>query len=76
MRDIVDIVDRIVDICVIVAVATITGLKLAGVITISWFWLFSPIIFLFGLGLLFGGVLTIGCLINTWYLEYKKEKRK
>lgn len=71
-----DNVDRIADICIIVAAATVLGLKLAGVITISWFWLFSPIIFLFGLGLLFGAVLTIGCLINTWYLEYKKEKRK
>jgi hypothetical protein len=71
-----DNVDKVADIFVILVAATLVVLKLTGVITISWFWLFSPIIFLFGLGLLFGAVLTISCLINTWYLEYKKEKRK
>lgn len=63
--------DRIADIIIISIFLIIIGLKIANIITISWFWLFSPIIFLFGLGIILSVGLTIACLISIY--KYKKE---
>ena len=47
-----DGIDRIADIFIVVLIALIIGLKLEGIITISWFWLLSPLWLLFGLGVI------------------------
>ena len=56
--------DRIIDIFIVVVIAGIIGLKLTGAITISWFWLFSPIIFLFGAGLILTIVMIVIVLLE------------
>jgi len=66
--------DRIADIVIISIFLTIIGLKIANIITISWFWLFSPIIFLLGLGVILSVGLTIGCLISTY--KYKRRTKE
>lgn len=42
--------DRIADILIIGAIITVIVLKITNVITISWFWLLSPIWIPFGIG--------------------------
>ena len=44
--------DRITDIFFILIIAVIIGLKITGIITISWLALFSPILVLLGVGFL------------------------
>ncbi len=65
--------DRMVDAIIIGAILTVIGLKIAGVITISWLWLLSPIWILFGVGMILAIVLTILCLITTHI--HKGEKK-
>lgn len=69
-----DNVDRMADIILIGAALTIIILKITNIITISWFWLFSPIIFLFGFGIILAIGLTIACLINM-YIENKRRNK-
>ena len=66
--------DRVADIFIILVFCTIIGLKITGVITISWFLLFSPIIILLGLGILLAIGLTIACLLTTLDNKVRKEK--
>lgn len=65
--------DRMVDAIIIGAILTVIGLKIAGVITISWLWLLSPIWILFGIGTVLAIMLTILCLITTYI--HKGEKK-
>lgn len=65
--------DRIVDAIIIGAILTVIGLKIAGIITISWLWLLSPIWILFGAGTILAIALTILCLIITYI--HKGEKK-
>ena len=58
--------DRIVDIVIIGAILTVIILKIVGVITISWLWLFSPIWILFGLGLILAVFMTIICILSEY----------
>ena len=68
-----DCLDRVADIFIVLLIAAVIGLKIAGIITLSWFWLFSPIIFLFGLGVVLALIVMIVCIINI-FIESKKEK--
>lgn len=65
--------DKIADIFFILAIAAIIILKINGTITWSWFWIFSPIIFLLGLGIILAIGIILACII-TVYLERRKEK--
>ena len=65
--------DRIVDGIIIGAILTVIGLKIAGIITISWLWLLSPIWILASIGIILGIFLTILCLITTYI--HKGEKK-
>lgn len=65
--------DRIVDGIVIGAILTVIGLKIAGIITISWLWLLSPIWILASIGIILGILLTILCLITKHI--HKGEKK-
>ena len=51
--------ERIADVIFILIIAAIIYLKLTGIITISWLWLFSPILILLGMGFM----LAFGILI-------------
>lgn len=65
--------DRFVDVILILAVAALIILKATGIITWSWFAIFSPLIFLLGFGIILAVVLILACLIRIW-LERRKEK--
>ena len=58
-----DPIDTAVDIFLIACIILVIYLKVTGVITLSWFWIFSPIIFLFGMGLVLAVVLAIICIV-------------
>lgn len=67
-------VDRIVNCAIAIAIVAVIVLKIVGVITIPWIWLLSPIWILLGLGIILGLVLGIWCLIDNYKYEKKKEK--
>ena len=67
--------DRVADILIIVIFLSIIGLKIANVITLSWFWLFSPIIFLFGIGIILAIFMTLACIIST-YIDNKRRNKE
>lgn len=69
-----DNLDKFTNIVLIIIILVIIGLKIAGVITISWLWLLSPIWGLFLLGVIFAMIILISCLITN-YIKDKKEKR-
>ena len=58
--------DRIGDIFILGIILTVIILKITGIITLSWFWLFSPLIFLFGLGIIIAIILILMCLISIY----------
>ena len=58
-----DPIDTAVDIFLLVCIILVIYLKVTGVITLSWFWIFSPIIFLFGMGFVLAVVLAIICIV-------------
>ena len=55
--------DKIANILLILIALVIVGLKITGVITLSWFWLFFPIIALFILGIVIAVIFAIIMLI-------------
>jgi hypothetical protein len=63
--------DRICDIIIILGILTVIILKITNVITISWFWLLSPLWIIFGLGTILAILITISCLIHM-----KRSKKK
>lgn len=69
-----DNLDKFTNIVLIIIILVIIGLKIAGVITISWLWLLSPLWGLFLLGVIFAMIILISCLITN-YIKDKKEKR-
>ena len=58
--------DRIGDIFILGIILTVIILKITGIITLSRFWLFSPLIFLFGLGIIIAIILILMCLISIY----------
>ena len=58
-----DPIDTAVDIFLLACIILVIYLKVTGVITLSWFWIFSPIIFLFGMGFVLAVVLAIICIV-------------
>lgn len=71
-----DGVDRIADIFIVVFIAIIIGLKLEGIITISWFWLLSPIWLLFGLGVILSIILLTACIINSYIINKENKNER
>ena len=65
--------DRIADVFIIGAIITVIALKLTGVITLSWFWLLSPLWGLFIIGLVGAVGLTLICLIINWIQDRRKK---
>jgi hypothetical protein len=65
--------DRIADVFIIGAIITVIVLKLTGVITLSWFWLLSPLWGLFALGLIGAVSMTLMCLIMNWIQDRRKK---
>ena len=55
--------DAIVDIFLIACFILVICLKATGIITLSWFWLFFPIICLFGIGVVLALILGIICIV-------------
>ena len=58
-----DPIDTAVDIFLLACIILVIYLKVTGVITLSWFWIFSPLIFLFGMGFVLAVVLAIICIV-------------
>ena len=56
--------DRIYDGIIILGILTVIILKITNVITISWFWLLSPLWLLLGIGTILAILVTILCLIH------------
>ena len=71
-----DGIDRMADIFILVFIAIIIGLKLEGVITISWFWLLSPLWFLFGLGVILSIILLTACIINSYIINKENKNER
>lgn len=71
-----DGIDRVADIFIIALIAIIIGLKLEGVITISWFWLLSPLWFLFGLGVILSIILLTACIINSYIINKENKNER
>lgn len=65
-------IDRITDIFIVLAYITIIVLKAVNIIVISWWWIFSPFILVFGAGILFTTIITIGIFINWIRRKIKK----
>lgn len=63
MKDRRDPIDTAVDIFLLACIILVIYFKVTGVITLSWFWIFSPIIFLFGMGFVLAVVLAIICIV-------------
>lgn len=71
-----DNVDRVADIFIIVLIAIVIGLKLEGVITISWFWLLSPLWLLFGLGIILSIIFLILCIIESYIINKENKNER
>ena len=61
-----DIMDRIADIIICLAVITIIVLKICGIITISWLWLLAPLWIPFGIGIVMAIIFIILYLIESY----------
>ena len=68
--------DRFVDIILIIAAITVITLKITTVITISWLVLFSPFLFLMGLGILFMVSITLTYLIRNYIKKGEKNNER
>ena len=68
--------DRFVDIILIIAAITVITLKITNVITISWLVLFSPFLFLMGLGILFMVSITLTYLIRNYIKKGEKNNER
>lgn len=60
-----EIIDRIVDAVICLAVITIIVLKICGVITISWLWLLAPLWIPFAFGAVLAIIFTILYFIES-----------
>ena len=65
--------DILVDIFIIGCILAIFCLKIVGVITLSWFWLLSPLWGLFLIGCVIAVILIIMCIISV---EIDKRRKK
>lgn len=61
-----EIMDRIVDIVICLAVITVIVLKICGVITISWLWLLAPLWIPFGFGVVMAIIFVILYFIESY----------
>lgn len=61
-----EIIDRIVDAVICLAVITVIVLKICGVITISWLWLLAPLWIPFGIGVVMAIIFVILYLIESY----------
>ena len=68
--------DRMVDIIIICSFLAVIGLKIAGIITISWLWLLSPIWGLFLIGCIISIILTIACIISIEIDKRRNENER
>lgn len=76
MKDRRDSMDAAVDIFLIACFILVICLKATGIITLSWFWLFFPIICIFGMGVTLAFILGIICIVTllTSNKEIKDER--
>ena len=65
-------IDRITDAFIVLAYITIIVLKAVNIIVISWWWIFSPFILVFGAGVIFATIIIIGMFINWIRRKIKK----
>ena len=66
--------ERIADIIIIGGLLTVLILKIVGVITIPWIWLLCPIWGLLGIGIVFAILMTLLCIISTYWNKHKEKK--
>ncbi len=59
-----DPIDIAAEVFMLICIAAIIYLKIIGTIKLSWFWIFSPIIGLFGLSVVFALILGIICIVT------------
>ena len=71
-----DGMDRVADVIIIGIICIILGLKFTGIITISWFWLLSPIIFLFGLGIILTLIMIIIYIITIFISKKENDNER
>ena len=57
-------IDIAAEVFMLICIAAIIYLKIIGTIKLSWFWIFSPIIGLFGLSIVFALVIGIICIVT------------
>ena len=71
-----NIEDRITDIIIVLIVLAIIVLKILNIITISWFWLLSPIWLLFIIGIILSIAFGIAFIIATINMTKEKDNEE